>query len=351
MLEGGGEDVCQISDILEKLSENTDAIQQLLEEYGYENFKVNTREMRFARGSGSGLNISIRLDNNPACIVKDFVTNECNNIINFIMAQRNATFREVLQSIKKILNLDDTWQYNNRRKIFGGIYENINKNTEYISKTYNENILNQYKHQGNLLWLKDGIGLEVQREFSICFDVADNSIVIPWRNQFGEIIAIKNRVNGPVEEGMSKYYYSVGGCVSTSLYGFSENFAHLQNTTLFLGESEKQVLQLATKRYRNALSLGSNSLSKQQAALILSLNPTRIVWLLDEGLPKENTLKNAQIIQDYCTMRNVEQLWWNWENSLIVPSGSKMSPGDCSKEEFEDILKYELEKIECEDNI
>ena len=87
----------QVNDILEKLSENTDAIQKLLEEYGYDNFKTNTREMRFARGHGSGLNISIRLENNPACIVKDFVTNECNNIINFIMVQRSVGFREVLQ--------------------------------------------------------------------------------------------------------------------------------------------------------------------------------------------------------------------------------------------------------------
>ena len=147
---------------------------------------------------------------------------------------------------------------------------------------------------------------------------------------------------------MSKYYYSIGGAVSTSLYGYSENFSYIQNTDLFVGESEKQVLQLATKGYRNAISLGSNSLSRQQAALILSLNPKRIIWLMDEGLPKENTLKNAQTIKEYCTMRTVEQYWWNWENSLSVASGSKMSPGDCPKDILEDILKYELEKIDEE---
>ena len=338
----------QVNDILEKLSENIDAIQHLLEEYGYDNFKVNTREIRFARGCGSGLNISIRLENNPACIVKDFVTNECNNIINFIMVQRNVGFREVLQSIKKLLNLDNSWRPQQKHKLFNGIYENVGRNVEHIPKAYGEDILNQYKHQGNLLWLHDGISLEVQREFSICFDVINNSIIIPWRNQFGEIIAIKNRVNGLPEDGMSKYYYSVGGAVSTSLYGYSENFSYIQNTDLFIGESEKQVLQLATKGYRNAISLGSNSLSRQQAALILSLNPKRIIWLMDEGLPKENTLKNAQTIKEYCTMRTVEQYWWNWEDSLSVASGSKMSPGDCPKDVFEDILKYELEKIDEE---
>lgn len=336
----------QVNDILEKLSENIAVIQHLLEEYGYDNFKINTREMRFARGRGSGLNISIRLDNNSACIVKDFVTNECNNIINFIMTQRNVGFREVLQSIKRLLNLDDAWRPQRRYKLFNGIYENVGKNIEYTPKAYSEDILNQYKHQGNLLWLQDGISLEIQREFSICFDIVNNSIIIPWRNQFGEIIAIKNRVNGLPEEGMSKYYYSTGGTVSTSLYGYSENFSYIQNTDLLVGESEKQVLQLATKGYRNAISLGSNSLSRQQAALLLSLNPKRIIWLMDEGLPKENTLKNAQVIKEYCTMRTVEQYWWNWEDSLSVQGGSKISPGDCPKNIFEDILKYELEKID-----
>ena len=345
----------QVNDILEKLSENTDAIQHLLEEYGYDHFKINTREMRFARGYGSGLNITIRLGNNPACLVKDFVTNECNNIINFIMVQRSVGFREVLQSIKKLLNLDDSWRPQQRYKLFNGIYESVGRNVDHTPKAYGEDILDQYKHQGNLLWLRDGISLEVQREFSICFDIVNNAIITPWRNQFGEIIAIKNRVNGLPEDGMSKYYYSTGGAVSTSLYGYTENFSYIQNTDLLLGESEKQVLQLATKGYRNALSLGSNSLSRQQAALILSLNPKRIIWLMDEGLPKENTLKNAQVIKDYCTMRTVEQYWWDWENSLSVTGGSKMSPGDCPKDVFEDILKYELEKIdenlECEDEI
>ena len=336
----------QVNDILEKLSEDIDVIQHLLEEYEYDNFKINTREMRFARGQGSGLNISIRLNNNPSCIVKDFVTNECNNIINFIMIQRNVGFREVLQSIKRLLNLDDMWRPQRRYKLFNGIYESVSKNIEYTPKAYGEDILNQYKHQGNLLWLHDGISLEIQREFSICFDIVNNSIIIPWRNQFGEIIAIKNRVNGLPEDGMSKYYYSIGGAVSTSLYGYSENFSYIQNTDLLVGESEKQVLQLATKGYRNAISLGSNSLSRQQAALLLSLNPKRIIWLMDEGLPKENTLKNAQVIKEYCTMRTVEQYWWNWEDSLSVESGSKISPGDCSKNVFEDILKYELEKID-----
>lgn len=333
--------------IKEQLIENPDKIVELLSDFGFEHINHRNTEIRFARSDSGGANISIRLKNNPYCCVSDWSRGVNTDIINYIIQEKNVTFRDVLQATKKILDLSDDWRPQQKRELFNGIYRNIiNKSQDIVVKTYNESILNQYVKMGNKLWLDDGISLNVQKEFNISFDVCDNSIVIPWRNRFGEIIAIKNRVNGNPEEGMSKYYYSIGGYISSSLYGYAENFSYLQNTDIFIGESEKQVLQLATKGYRNAISLGSNSISSQQAKLILSLNPKKIIWLLDEGLPKENTLKNAKIIKECCTMKQVEQYWWDWENSLSVESGSKVSPGDCSKEVFEDILKYELEKLE-----
>lgn len=341
-----------LNEILQKLNKNPDAIVELLDYYECGKIKVNTREVRFARDDRpeSGLNISIRLENNDACLVKDFAHSEVNNIISWLCKEKNADFKSVLLTVKRILNLSDDWRPPSKhRKLFAGVYDSIIYKTPPRIKTYPEDILKQYAPIGNKLWLDDGISLEAQRKFNICFDIESNSIVIPWYNQFGEIIAIKNRINGIPEDGMSKYYYSIGGFVSTSLYGLSENYPYLQNTEILIGESEKQVLQLATKGYRNAVSLGSNSLSEQQAKLLLSLNPTKLIWLLDEGLPKENTLRNAQIVQEYCAMRQVEQYWWNWENSLTVLEGAKMSPGDCSKNDFENILKYELEKLNIGD--
>lgn len=336
-----------LNEIKEQLINSPEKLVELLEDFGFERINHRGNEIRLARDWQGGSNISIRLKNNPYCCVSDWSRGINTDIISYIIQEKNVEFREVLQATKKILGLGNDWRPQQKKVLFAGIYQNIiNNSQDIVVKTYEESILNQYLRVGNKLWLDDGISLEIQKEFNILFDVYDNSIVIPWRNQFGEIIAIKNRVNGNPEEGMSKYYFSIGGYISSSLYGYSENFSYLQNTDVFIGESEKQVLQLATKGYRNAISLGSNSLSSQQAKLILSLNPKKIIWLLDEGLPKENTLRNAKIIKDYCVMKQVEQYWWDWENSLSVESGSKISPGDCSKEVFEDILKYELEKLE-----
>lgn len=336
-----------LDEIKRQLLERPEKIVELLETFSFEHIHHRGNEIRFARSDTGGANISIRLKNNPYCCVSDWSRGISTDIISYIIREKSVEFREVLQTTKKILGLGNDWRPQQRKALFAGIYQNIiNKNPDVIVKTYDESILNQYLKIGNKLWLDDGISLRIQNEFNILFDICDNSIVIPWRNQFGEIIAIKNRVNGVPEDGMSKYYFNIGGNISSSLYGYSENFPYLQNTDILIGESEKQVLQLATKGYRNAISLGSNSLSSQQAKLILALNPQKIIWLLDEGLPKENTLRNVKIIKDHCTMRQVEQYWWDWENSLSIVSGSKISPGDCSKEVFEDILKYELEKLE-----
>ena len=85
-----------LDEILKKLSENPEAIVELLEYYECGKIKVNTREVRFARDnrSESGLNISIRLVNNDACFVKDFARSESNNIVSWLCKEKNVKFKE-----------------------------------------------------------------------------------------------------------------------------------------------------------------------------------------------------------------------------------------------------------------
>lgn len=101
-----------LNEILQKLNENSDAIVELLDYYECGKIKVNTREVRFARDDRpeSGLNISIRLENNDACLVKDFARSEVNNIISWLCKEKNADFKSVLLTVKRILNLSDDWR-------------------------------------------------------------------------------------------------------------------------------------------------------------------------------------------------------------------------------------------------
>ena len=334
------------AEIKTMMMENDSSIVDLLDEFDFHHISRNSRELRFARSEDGGPNIQIRLQNNPWIAVNDFVRGVHNDIFAYIVNEKNVELRTVLRETRKILGLSEDWTSKKVRKPFGGLYENVGKRLdEYSVKTYGEDILDKYDKCGNFMWVKDGIDLITQRKFDICYSKEEENIIIPWRSATGEIIAIKNRVNGDPEEGCPKYFYSVGGTISSSLYGYFQNYPYIQGDTIYCGESEKFCLQLASMGYRNAVGLGSNTLSKQQAALLLSANPKKIVWMLDEGLPKENTLKNAEMIRGFRNFGNIEQYWWNWKDSLCIDEGSKMSPSDDGKATFDDIINYELEEI------
>ena len=265
------------------------------------------------------------------------------DIFSYIIQERGVTFKDVLTTTKNILGLDESWQPPSKcRPLFGGIYQRIINKTQPELKVYPEEILKQYIPIGNELWLKDGISLEVQREFDVCFSPEDNAIIFPWRDAKGDIIAVKSRYNGEAPEGMSKYFYPVGGNISSSLYGYSQNYQYLYGNDVVITEAEKSCLQGCTFKYRNIVAIGSNNLSEVQAKLILQLQPKRIIMALDEGLEFEQVKKNLDLLKSLATMRQVELYYW--DSTLDLDISSKASPTDMGAEKFNEIMQEQLVK-------
>lgn len=335
--------MAQISDVKEKLLEDPEKIVELLESYGFEHISLRQNEIRFARNLEGGPNISMRLQGNEWCNIVDFARGYRGDIFSFIAQERGVTFREVLLTTKKILGLGDDWEPKKKYQIFGGIYSHISKNSEYIPKTYDEDILDKYERCGNLLWLKNNITLEAQRFYDVCFDVVENSIIFPWRSPQGDIIAVKSRYNGEPPDGMSKYYYPIGGNISVSLFNYSHCYEHLYGNDVFLFEGEKSCMIAWGRNIKNTLAIGSNSLSPAQCKLLLQLQPKTIYLMLDSDLDLKETKKNADLIKKYASMRSVDLKFWDWRDSLEV--GSKSSPMDGSIESWNYILANEIKDI------
>ena len=333
----------QISDVKEKLLEEPEKIVELLETYNFEHISLHQNEIRFARNADGGPNISMRLQNNEWCNIVDFARGYRGDIFSFIAQERGVTFREVLLATKKILGLGDDWEPKKKYQLFNGIYANICKNSEYVPKTYDEDILSQYVRQGNLLWLKDNISLESQKFYDVHFDPIENSIIFPWRDCYGSIIAIKSRYNGNPPEGMSKYYYPIGGNISYSLFNYSQCYEYLYNNDVFLFEAEKSCMIAWSRNIKNTLAIGSNSLSPAQCKLLLQLQPKTIYLMLDSDLDLKETKKNADLIKKYVSMGNVSLKFWDWRDSLEV--GSKSSPMDGTIENWNYILTNEIKDI------
>lgn len=325
-----------IQELKKQLLENPENICTLLEEFDFAHITLKRNEIRFARNSDGGPNIRIRL-NDEYLNVTDYVNSIHTDIISYIIKEKHTDFRSVLSAIKRILNLSDDWRPQSRHLIFGGVYEHIIHRTDSSPKTYDESILDEYLKVPNERFQRDNISLEAQMKFGIGYDVCTDRITIPIRDQHGSLMGIKGRRNHETDnEEDPKYLYLVPCQMSKTLFGYSTNYSSMYGGTVIVFESEKSVLQCASYGYHNAVALGSNSLSEYQAKMILSLNPQKVIFMLDSDLPLENTKRNIDMLRSVAIMRDLQINYFDWTECLELPA--KASPSDEGKEVFEYIL-------------
>ena len=302
---GGVKDVFE--EIKEKLLEQSESIEHILDTFGFDKIRRNHREIRCAFEPGMNPTaVVIRLQDNENLFVKDYERNLSLDFINYLIKSKDIPFKDVMNAIKQELHLDSIYNYKKKTSLFGGIYDHINRSNGEISvTTYPEEILEQYGNTPNTLWLADGISLSTQRKWGIGYDVESQRITMPIRTSTGEIMAIKGRANFELDEFTPKYLYIVNGPMSQTLFGYSENYSSLYENEILVVESEKSVLKLDSWGYNNVVALGSNSLSVAQSKLLMSLNPKRVTFMLDKSLPLENTKRNAELLKTFCTMRQL----------------------------------------------
>lgn len=338
-----------LEDIKQKLIDNPDHIVSLLDLYGFAHIRIRSNEIRAAFEEGMNPTaIVIRLQNNENLFVKDYERGLSCDLINYIIKAKGATFKDVLNAIKKELGIESIYNFKRQTGLFNGLYNRLSRsNNDVEVKTYPEEILEQYGHTPNLLWLRDGISLETQCKWGVGYSVESQRITLPIRTSTGEIMAIKGRLNGVPEEFEPKYLYLVNGPMSATLFGYFENHDSLYENDVFVVESEKSVLKLDSWGHNNVVAIGSNSLSPTQAKLLLSLNPKSITFLLDKSLPLENTKRNVEVLRTFCTMRQLDVKYWRWTDNITLPE--KSAPCDDTREEFEWIVQNEIyDTIELE---
>lgn len=337
--------MAQISDIKEKLLEEPEKIVELLEEYNFEHISLRQNEIRMARNLEGGPNISMRLQGNEWCNIVDFARGYKGDIFSFIAQERGVIFREVLLATKKILGLDDHWEPKKKYQLFNGIYANIGKNAKPTSTIYDEGILNQYKKCCNLRFLRDHISLESQVKFGLMYSVEQQRIIIPIRDIFGNLAGVKSRRNYETDNPDDpKYVFECPTSKSMILYGAYENYQHLMNSDrVVIGEAEKFVLAADSYQYNSAVAIMGNTLSPEQAKILLSFNAKEYCFMLDEGLDLSVTYQNSQLLKSFAAMRECKITYFDWRDSLCV--GEKESPTDNGRETFYYILENEIKDI------
>ena len=320
---------------------NQDKLIEFIEHYNYCNIKVHSNYISFGRDANSSpKSIVIHLKDNDNLIVHDYPRNETRDIFNYIVSNRSVSFRNVISTAKSILGIEGyVYDKSTPRAAFCGFYSKIRNRAKQELKIYDDSILDKYIPCGNIRFLRDSISLEAQRYFDIRYSIEDQSIVIPIYTPEGNLMGIKTRINKNPLDGEQKYYYLVPCQMSNTLYGFSQNYEFLEGAeAVYILESEKSVMQCYTMNYHNAVALGSSSLSKKQAQLLLSLRAKKYIFMMDKGLDFEVIKKNMIALKTYGKMMQFEIAYWKPGDD--VPD--KASPSDLGLQRFEEAIRKEL---------
>ena len=332
-----------LEDIKKELLKQPEKLKDVLEHFDYCGVSIHDKYMSFGRDEYSSKKaIVIKTIENPYLYVTDYARAINQDLFTYIINQRHIEFSEILNYVKKTLGISDYYDFFNKRGIFGGFYEKIRKHSSSKMFTYDESILEKYNRIGNVRFLRDNISLEAQKVFGIRYDIESQGIVIPIRDQFGQIIGIKERFNYEVEDGELKYFYELPCAASQTLYGYSQNYSYMTNNRIYVFEAEKSVMQCFTYGIRNCVALGSGSVSKKQVQMLLELNPSEIIFMHDTGYKKEAIKRNIIMVQSYSRFSEVKIGYWNYDE---LDYDEKISPSDMGELKFKYIIENEIKLI------
>lgn len=187
------------------------------------------------------------------------------------------------------------------------------------------------------MFTTDGISIETQYKFDIRYDILDNRIIIPIRDDVGNLVTMKGRIaleNPSIH--IAKYLayepYSADGV----LYGLYENKSNIiKKRECILVEAEKSVLKADTIEVNNVIALSKKVVSENQRKKILELQ-VPIVIALDNDVPDDEIIIIAEQFIDY------QDVWVIKDKYGLL--GKKDSPFDCGDmiwdELYENKIKY-----------
>lgn len=327
----------------EKLSDDRDAIETLLNEIGCENIHYNAtrNEIRCSRDEGKNPTaVRIKLDTlRFSC----FSTNEQGSLYNLIMAKTGKTFPETLSWVSRTLNLSKEELIHDIKLPFGGFYKQIiraHSEPELCQKTYEESILEQYGLISHMSFIRDGIDIKTQEFFHLGYDIESNRITIPQWDFNGNIVGIMGRSND-IDIPYEYRWLPVIPCSrSYTLFGYHQNYAAIQQQQLaIVTESEKGVMQLKSMGYDFGLATCTRTISSVQAKYLKALRTKKIILAYDEGISEDELIYEAMKIKvDNPILKNSVGYIYD-KHGEILKSGTKMSPTDIGSRGFKELIK------------
>lgn len=319
------------NDIKNHLLHNKKDLVLLLKEYGYGKFNVNEDEIRCSKpDSSNGSTCRIRLNNSLMCT--DFSSSFNGDIFELIIFHTDTTYANIVSKCYEMFNIEDVDDED-----FNGLDLDLDTNPkEVLIPIYDKSELDKYENVWNMKFVEDNIMPRTQEIFGIGYDYRSRRISIPWFTVEGELLGVMGRAYFD-NYGDFKYIPLLRFKKHHSLYGIYENKKYIENSTVYILESEKSVLQLHTMGIHNALALGGNSIDNYRLSLLEKLNVREIIFAFDEGLDIDTQKRALKITKKYFGDEVKIGVMYDKHNKYL-PKGSKDSPSDLGKQVWKGLV-------------
>ena len=320
---------------------NNDKIEIILVALGCGDIKNHDTYYSASNPDGDNKNaICIYLNDNLTTI--DYTRNipqlnGCSDIFSLIEFFQNCNFFEAMKFACQCVGID--YYYDFEKDVDPAIQytkmlmemnnDEQEDDEEKLIKPIPEKILTYYQSWVNEQFYVDGITYMIQKEFEIGFDEDTQYITIPIRDEIGTLVGVKGRYLGEPPKDISKYTYLEHCARSQLLYGLNKTYNAIQEQKIvYVGESEKSVLQMFSYGYYNCVATSGKKVSKQQIIKLERLC-VPIVFLFDKDVKQEELDELASRFVDGVTVYALID--------KINILNEKESPTD-SKEKFEKLL-------------
>jgi len=286
------------------LRTNPNKIQYILSDLGCHHIKIikNKRVMAALPNGDNPTSVQVLLiDDNLTSLIHTRNDYKGGDIYNLISYFRGGEFKDSYAYICNLLNIDCNFKISPKEKSKSYEFLNTflgysNKSEEYNPNYLDESHLIEFIHAPHRIFYKEGISIESQIKFGVMYDIYDNRICFPIRDEEGNIVSIKGRTiyDDYKSQNIPKYLYYYPIENRHYLYGLYENyFDILSKNEVIIYESEKSVQKSHSYGINNCVSLGTKSISDEQLKKLLELK-VDIVLALDKNVPKEEVIKEAK---------------------------------------------------------
>lgn len=283
------------------LKDNPELIENILETIGCHHVKtIKNKRVQSALPypSDNPTSVQISLNDNLTSKVytkNDFDNYEIKDIFTLVQYIKKCTLQEAKEIVCKVSNITYTVTKKKTNKsgaadFLKGYVRSIKKE-EYIEEDtiLDESFKERFVRVDCELYLRDGVNSITQEKFGVSYDVLDNRIVIPIRNDEGKLITFKGRTceKDYKIRGIPKFITYYPAYNNNHLFGLYENYYDiLAAEDLLIVEAEKGVLQFDSMNINNVVAINKKKFTDMQVKKILKIGKP-VVLAFDKDVTLE----------------------------------------------------------------